>query len=108
MSTPAPYRKTTVTGFVLALVVAAYLLPIWGIALYLAIASPYESGIGWIMGLLAFVGVLFLPVVFLASLVLGIVGTVRSEANRALGVATFAILGASVVISVVLFVALSL
>lgn len=95
-------KAIALVGFFLSLANALYLLPIWVIALYLIVTPASQNGVGWIMVAMIFAGMVIVPVLMLASIVLSIISIATKAPNKALAIWTLGILGASVVITYLL------
>lgn len=89
-------------GFILSLIMVAYLLPIWSIALYLIGAPASENGVGWIMVGLIFAGMAIIPLLVLASAVLSIISIVKKSPNKVLAFWALGIIAGSLLLSYVL------
>lgn len=101
---PAPTKSSplALSSFILSLIMVAYLVPIWCIAAYLITAPASENGVGWIMVALIFAGIVIVPALVIASVVLAIISIVKKVPNKVLAIWAIGIIVASALLTYVL------
>ena len=98
-STPPKTNPLAIIGFVLSLIIAAYLLPIWSIALYLIVSPASENGAGWIMIAMIFAGTVIIPLLALVSTVVSIISIVKKAPNKVFAIWALGIIVGSLLLT---------